>query len=256
MKLVLICLVGLMLFAKERTFMITGEEFPPYEYVVNGKVVGIDIDIVDAIFKRLNTPYEVRLYPWARAWRMAELGRVDAVLSTSRKDSREPYVYYPDEYMWSSEFVFFTLKEKKLSDFRGYDDIKKHSLVVGIIRGNSYHESFWRAFPPRASNDTEHHPLLDLAVDAESNFKKLMAGRIDLFLIPKTIGLRLISQLGYEKEVTYYDRVMFSKKYPMVFTKKSDYPNMTDFMKRFTEELRRIKQSGEYEKIFERWMKK
>ena len=55
---------------------------------------GIDIDLLDAILKKMNVSYKINLYPWARAKKMVEMGRADVLFTCSyRKDRLEHFVY-------------------------------------------------------------------------------------------------------------------------------------------------------------------
>ncbi|MCP4162179.1 MAG: amino acid ABC transporter substrate-binding protein [Deltaproteobacteria bacterium] len=95
----------------ERKLLIVAESWPPFEFVKGGEAVGIDVDIVKAIFSKMNIEFEIEFYPWKRAWFMVEKGQADAVFSTSRKEFRKPYLYYPKEDMWESNYVFFKNKD-------------------------------------------------------------------------------------------------------------------------------------------------
>lgn len=229
--------------ASEKKLLVVAEEFAPFEFVQNGKVVGIDIDIAKHIFKKLGIEAEFKILPWKRAWKMAEDGSADLILTTSRKDKRKEFLYYPKENMWSSEFLFFVNTKKKKENFKSYEDAK--GLKVGVILGNSYHDSFWDA-----KLKTEE------AVNIEINLKKLAAGRIDLFIIDKTVGMYTAKLLGLQNKIEpYNDFIAFSKGYPAPFIKNSKYPNIEEISKKFESELINMKKSGEYKKIIDKWLK-
>jgi len=73
------------------------EEWAPIEYVDGDELKGIDVDITTRVMKPLWMPYEIRTYPWSRAWMMAENGKADAVLSVSCKESRENVLLCTDD---------------------------------------------------------------------------------------------------------------------------------------------------------------
>ena len=87
------CLLSLSLPAQASTkkLLVIGEEFAPYEFVQDGQVVGIDIDICDRIFAKLGYDVEYRIMPWKRAWYHVEKGLADVILTTSRKAARETF---------------------------------------------------------------------------------------------------------------------------------------------------------------------
>lgn len=240
--------------AAERKLLVVAEPFAPYEFVQQDQAVGIDVDVISQIFDEMGIEHEVSILPWVRAWDMIAKGEADAVLSTSRKDKRKPYLYYPEEDLWVSEFVFFVRKDKMREDFQIFEDIIKDRLVVGVIKGNSYHPPFWEAFPYQDADKSILHPQLDEAIDAETNFRKLAAGRIDLYIVPRTIGLYTIKKLGLQDEITYYPHVLFSKGYPMPFAKKSDYPDLQSIAREFEERLKVFKKTEKYKDIYESWL--
>ncbi|MCG7497998.1 transporter substrate-binding domain-containing protein [Vibrio sp. Of7-15] len=248
----------------DRALIVVGEEFPPFEFIENDKVVGIDIDIASHIFDKIGIPVEFHILPWKRAWYMVKTGQADAVLSTSRKDSREPYLWYPEQSMWASEFVFFTHKKQVLPAFEGYSTILEKNLKVGIIQGNSYHSNFWQAFPYQDGStyfqgDSSLIPLhsqLYASSSLKMNMKLLsVQGRIDVYPADKTVGLYTIKQMNLQDSITYYDSVLFSKSYPMPFSKASKYPGIKYIADKFDRELKILKESGEYQKIINKWIK-
>lgn len=228
-------------FTSARDLIVVGEAWPPFEFKEGSDATGIDVDIAKAIFDKMGIPYQMKILPWARAWAMVEKGEADAVFSTSRKSKREPYLYYPKEDMWTSSFVFFVAKDKKKDSFDGYNDAQ--GLTVGVVKGNSYNDDFWAA-----KLKTEE------SVDLPSALKKLASGRIDLLPADKTVGLYSLKQLGLQDKVTFYEFSLFSKGYPMPFAKKSSYPNLEEVSKQFEMELLKLKASGEYGKIREKWL--
>ena len=250
-------------YAEDRRFTIVGEEFPPFEYVKNKSVVGIDIEIASQIFNKLNISFKIHILPWRRAWVMVKRGSADAVFSTSRKKNRAPFVIYPNENMWESFFVFFVKKDKFDPNFVGYQTAIDQHLKIGIIRGNSYHPSFWKAFPYKNGATSFQGELfdsdilnsqLDLGTNVETNIKKLIGGRFDLFPCDKTIGMYSAKLLGVQKKLTFYNIILFSKGYPMAFAKNSSFPNIQKIADQFETELVTLKKSGKYQEIFDKWL--
>ncbi len=259
----IVCLtVASVAYGAERKLFVVGEEFPPFEFIQDGQVVGIDIDVATHIFQKMNIPVEFQIFPWKRAWKMVENGAADAVLTTSRKEAREPYVWYPQEDMWVSEFVFFVKKDKVLPDFKGYETAVEQKLAVGFIKGNSYHPSFWRAFPNKDGSTTFQGDLatnlvneqLEGARDLKTNLKKLAKGRIDLFPADKIVGQYTAKLLGLQDQLTYYDIALYSKGYPVPFVKNSTYPDIQQIAEQFEQQLKQLKQSGEYQKFLDKWL--
>jgi len=267
-KIILPTLIALLVFFSSivhaEKFTVVGEEFAPFEFKQGGKVVGIDVDIARHIFTKLGIDAEFKILPWKRAWTQVEDGEVEAVFTTSRKSKREPFVAYPKEDMWVSDFVFFVHKDKKQSDFKGFESAVAGNLKVGIIPGNSYKKVFWEAFP-YANGSTEFqgdlvasaslNKQLQPAKDLSTNLKKLARGRVDLVIADKTVGQYTAKLNGFSDQISYYEAPLYGKGYPMPFVKNSMYPGLMGIAAKYEAALKEMKANGEYQKIMDKWLK-
>lgn len=249
--------------AEKKKIQIIAEEFAPYEFVQNGQVVGIDIDICNTIFQRMGYEPEYKIMPWKRAWFHVQEGLADVILTTSRKAVREPYVWYPEEDMWAGEFVLFFQKGRFKKEQLTLDFARKHQLNIGIIQGNSYHASFWQQYPYQ---DGSHDFLGDMSptllnkslIPVESlkqNLLKVAHGRVDLTIANRTYGEYTAKLLGLNNQIDASSVPLYSKRYPLAFIKKSPNPEIREIYKAFDKELRALKESGEYAAIFAKWLK-
>ena len=248
----------------EKELLVLSHPFMPWQFYdeTAKQVDGINIEIATRIFQKMGIPVKFKEMPWARAWYTIEKGKADAILSASRKEAREPYLQYPQEDMWVSEYVFFVRTDRKRSGIAGsYADIAKMGNTIGIVDGYSYHKSFWAAFPykdrataydPDARN---YHAKIQAAEEPAINFRKLAGGRIDVFINDKSIGLYMIKELGLQDRITHYETVLFSKGYPLAFAKKSAYPNLKNIADRYEQELIQLKEDGTYAEIVDKWIK-
>lgn len=251
---VLICAVCCLITARSfaDTLLIVAESFPPYEFMENDQVVGIDVEITRHILNKMGVEHEFKILPWKRAWAMLEDGDAHMGLSVSKKSERTPYVYYPDNHLWDASFVFLTNETTKSTyAIKHYDDIKANRLRVGVTSGNSYDATFWEAFPWQDTQQKRLHPLLRRAPSLISNLKKLEVNRINVFPVVKTIGLYNAKELGLEG-ITFYDTVLFSKPYPAVFSKKATfhspkYPDILAVMRAYDSELGKLKKTPQFQ---------
>ncbi len=230
---------------------VAGELFPPYLFLENGEVKGIDVDIAKIIFSRLGVEIKIEVLPWKRLWSNMETGLLDVSFATSIKEKRKPYVYYPKNHVWDSSYHFLTYSENfKKYGSMDYKIAKEKNLIIGIIAGNSYHQSFWDIFP-------SGHPSLEQASNIERNLIKLSKKRIDLYIIDRTVGLYTAKTLGLNN-IMAFDEVLFSKPYPSAFSKLSKFkndkfPNIKFLMDAYDKELEALKKTDEYQAIFIKW---
>lgn len=237
--------------AKE--FIIVASSSAPFEYKdTDGQVVGMDIDLTKAIFAKMNIDVQFRILPWARAWDMIEKGNADASLTTSRKEKRRPFVFYPKEDLWTSEFTIFANKQGKAKLARSYKDLAKNNIKVGVVKGYSYNDGFWQAFPNRAKDKL--HESLKEASDLNTNFKKLDNNRIDAIIEDRIVGRFTFSKLLGLKNVIDTGAVVFSKGYPMAFSKKSSFTDIEKIITEYDRILKEMKNNGEYDAIKSTWL--
>ncbi len=171
--------------------------------------------------------------------------------------------------MWKSEFVFFVKKDNVEPNFEGYKTVVAHEVSmrhgrIGIIRGNSYHKSFWEAFPYRDGSTTfqgegggDDNLNERLIPDAtlENNIENLVKGRVNLFPCDKIMGMYISKMMGLQKHITYYEAELFSKGYPMPFVKKSSFPNIKKIADQYEQELIKLKKSKKYSEFMDKWIK-
>ncbi|MCP4494784.1 MAG: transporter substrate-binding domain-containing protein [Gammaproteobacteria bacterium] len=71
------------------------EDWQPYTFVKNNKIVGIHADILREAFKSLDYSLEVNPKPWKRCLHELEIGIIDATFPASYKENRSAFAYYP-----------------------------------------------------------------------------------------------------------------------------------------------------------------
>ena len=240
------------------TFKICSTVTSPY---INGDMNtgeakgGIDIEVMDYIFKKLNINYEIKLMPWSKCLFELKEGLYDSALQTSKDPEREKYLIYPENFVWESVFVFHTNKEvKKEYKIKNFDDAKKNKLIVGVTRNNSYYFDFWEAYPWINKEKEIYHPLLEVSYSHETNLAKLAENKIQLYPMDKTTGIYMAKKLGL-KNITHYDFILFKKPYYLAFSKKSNFSsnnfkNIDEFIKNYDLELIKLKKTKKFVDIF------
>ncbi len=134
----------LIAFAKnESLYIVRGDgEYPPNEFTENSKVIGVHVDLIQAVLKKLNWTYKYESYPWSRAQLMAEKGDVDAISYISPNPERNKYLWFENSLLSQSNFYFWILAKNKDKIF--YDgDINKFAQSIsslGLIKGFYYQD--------------------------------------------------------------------------------------------------------------------
>lgn len=145
---------------------ILGQEYPPFNWSVDGQFQGGMIDVLRAACDKLRYRCQFTSVPLARAMKMLELGEADAVMSLIPNAERAVYAHFSPAIV-VDRLAYFTpaggtARARSLGDLKGW--------TIGAVRGSN---SLQRA--------RENQQLLDQVVVEEVNnetlVRKLQAGR-------------------------------------------------------------------------------
>ena len=225
--------------AYAESIKVSTSSYAPYVIVADGKVTsGVYVELLNAILKQSGTTVEYMAAPWKRATTMAEEGSANATMPWFKTNEREAIYLFSEPIIEASNKVFIKKGGKVPSnlDWKSYADFKPYKM--GGTIGFWYEEGFKKAGVP-----------LELVASDDLNVKKLQAGRIDAFITDELVGKYLI-KIGYPGQEGDFDTVVrpdsIAALHVMV-AKKS--PGSANLIQSINEGLKKIKASGEYDKI-------
>nr|WP_265462502.1 MULTISPECIES: transporter substrate-binding domain-containing protein [Aeromonas] len=145
------------------------EDYPPFNMEgEGGEVVGLSTEIVEELFKRAGVDYTLVLMPWKRAYEDTLSTPNTALYSTTRTPERETLFKWVGPLV-SDKWIFFSNPSANLA-IKSLDDAKQYT--IGGYTGDATVEYL------KAQGFTK----FQLASNDRTNLKKLMAGRIDLWV--------------------------------------------------------------------------
>lgn len=165
-------------------------DYEPYISAVEGSPpTGLAIDIWHEISKRSGIAVKITAdYPMPREWAMVEDGSMDGMFSIKKTPEREKIYLFPKEPLYQQDYVFFVLKDSKLS-YEG--NLSAFSEVpIGVVSKVSYGKVFDSAV------ESGILKKIDAARSYELDFQKLLAGRVDAVICSKLVGLSVLKKLG------------------------------------------------------------
>src|SRR5690606_23076163 len=114
----------------DKLVVATDATYAPMEYMDdNGNIVGIDIDIVDAIAEAAGFEVEYKNYGWEPLFAAVENGEVDfAVSSITITDDRKESFDFTDPYFVANQVILVPAD----SDVESFEDLKDKRVSVQI----------------------------------------------------------------------------------------------------------------------------
>ncbi|MFC7420375.1 substrate-binding periplasmic protein [Iodobacter arcticus] len=217
---------------------LSNQEWAPYM----GKGLadyGIFSRLVFEAFARENVQVTFEFYPNNRTLEVARKGVLDGSFGWAISAERQKNLLYTDPVL-SANMVFFERVNSK-RPWKKLSDLKDSR--IGITLGNYYSDEF---------SQLEKQKILktDAAADDLTGFRKLIAGHIDLFPIDIEVGQYLLQQnFSAEKreQVTWQKKAFWIAPMHVVIWNK--HPRGKELIARFNSGLKKLKSSGDFQKI-------
>lgn len=167
------------------------ESYPPNNYIKEGKLQGISVDLLLASMASLNEPFDIKniqLLPWSRGYMMVNTRKNRVLFSMTRTPAREALFSWVGPITTTRVVLFSRQQDKIILD--NLDSLNKYT--IGVIRDDAGESLL-------LSSGVNEAQLMRVN-NAISLFKMLGLGRIDLFSYEENAGRWLIKENGFDAE--------------------------------------------------------
>ena len=182
-SILLVLLLPVMVGAQELT--IISENSPPFNFVRHGEFTGSSGEIVREMLRRMNRNDKIQVLTWARGYNLALTQPNVVLFSTARTSQRENLFHWVGP-LYRVRFGFYARKESGLR-LNDLEDAKKVGAIATYK--NDVREQLLKS---------KGFTNLDSSKSPASNLKKLMAGRVDLWLFSNLGVKRVAKQIGVD----------------------------------------------------------
>lgn len=214
--------------------VVSEEKFPPYNTTENGKRVGLDVDIVDAVLKRIGVEPEHRGVPWNRVVHELDQNQVDIGFQfIGRADRFEAYNLVGPH---RSGLTVFAVPADSPLTFATLEDLR--GKTVGVVQGFSYTAEF----------DAADYIRKDAAIDNTLNIRKLVNGRLDAVIGDLHTLSYLAKAEGAAGKIKFLPKALSEVPRYIAFPKARK-----DKADRFAKGLEELKADGTIDAILSRW---
>ncbi|MBF0224935.1 MAG: transporter substrate-binding domain-containing protein [Desulfobacterales bacterium] len=237
-KLVFFFLLATMIFsnafANEVVKLAIGD-WEPYTSQTDAKGKLLEKVVTEA-FKLEGIDAQYDYFPWKRSYQYAEEGKHDGTFPWNKTEERDKVFYIHKISLFKDEGVFFHLKSKQF-DWNTLEDLKKYK--VGVTIGFKQEQIY-----------KDNGITADAAPTEDLTFKKMLLGRIDIYQTSKVVGYVTINKIFSSEEAklfTNHPKPVEVNEYYILFSRKT--PNGQHFSEKLDSGLKKLKDSGAYDKI-------
>ena len=224
----------------------TVDNFPPFSYMENGNLAGIDIDLVHEMARRINISVQIQAYPWARVMSSVKSGEFDGAFAAFETAERQAFCLYVGV-LHVEEFYLFVRKDNAFV-YTQIPDL--YGKRVGIDRGVYVGEAF-----ERAVNDGRI-TLEEVNDMGMINIRKLNAGRIDAVIGDLGVMSYHLKLLGLEQRIVALQPIREPTPAYLVLSKLSKLKNKVELQNRMSKALHDMWNDGTYHLIYNRYVYK
>lgn len=235
MRIVLLCICLLLgaNTALAEDVRLTNGEWPPYL----GQALphqGIASRIVAEAFALEGINVQWDFYPWARSLMLAQRGQRAGTAVWLRSEERDKDFYVSDSVVDSSYYLFH--RKDHSFDWQTVQDLK--GLTVGGANGYDYGAAFQQA-------EADGSLSVRRMTSEEIGLRQLVAGRIDVFPIDKTVAFDMLHQhfsAAERAQLTFNPKPLRSDTLHLMLSRA--VPGNAELIARFNNGLKQLRDSG------------
>ena len=231
----LFSLSALFLFAckqqkNEKLIVGTSPDYPPFAFIEKGQTVGLDIDIMHELARRLNRPVEFRAMEFDLLLPELQMGNLQLVVGgMTATPERAERIFFTEPYLIGGEVVMLSKNDLNVQNLA---DLKNYKVVVNA------------GYVPDTYVTKNGIEPLRVASVADALFL-LEVGQADVFVSSKTALVYFLKNLSGYKTTTIAgiddeSSLAISKHYP-------------ELANQLEAELHKMKTDGTLDAIFKKW---
>ena len=119
--------------AQIRNLQVITEDYPPLNYLQDGELVGLSVEILQLVYDELGVEFpDIDVMPWARGYHLAKSDRPVMLFTMSRTPAREPLFQWVGHTHTSYTFLFTFVG----SGIESYNPRTQHSERVVAIQSD------------------------------------------------------------------------------------------------------------------------
>lgn len=213
----------------------TNAEFPPFEYIEQGNIVGFDVDLINEISKIIGKKVEFKNMAFDSLLIAMQAGKINCIISgMTATDERRQYVNFSEPYFVSKQAVIVP----EDSDIQKFEDLKgkKIGVVIGYT-GDMVVTDMYKD----TSSITRYEATGQVIM-------ALTAGKVDATVLDMEPAKKYVAN---NKGIKVLDTALAEEEYSIALPKDN-----TALLEELNKALKTLKENGTYDKIYAKYFNK
>ncbi|MEL0169430.1 MAG: transporter substrate-binding domain-containing protein [Pseudomonadaceae bacterium] len=221
---------------------------PPFSMeLADGSIVGIYVEVNQAVLERLGCRPIMRKLPWARALEELKLGRLDVLPGAFRRPEREEYAHFSGKVLPPSRNILFASQQAIDSwPIRRLTDLADLPFRLGAQINVQYGPDYQQLM-----SNADYADRVFMVNSRPSLWNMIEKDRIDGAIADEHTGAWEISQLGLSRLIKATDVVVSTEAAEVAFSKRT---NDQDFVNAYAAAIRDLVSDGSYQRIVARYL--
>ncbi|MDZ7790270.1 MAG: transporter substrate-binding domain-containing protein [Xanthomonadales bacterium] len=223
------------------------DPWEPYHYApVGNRVQGLDVDLIGAMAKKAGCELEWEQGSWASLLKLVRSGDLDLLPGATRTAERERFARFSAPYRQESFQIHVRADEAERWSGMSLTELLENDFRLGLTHGYIYGDRVEAVLDdPRWQNQLVEVPV------GELNFLNLMDFRIDGFLEDPFVAASIDHRRDWGVTFEALPLDVHSGDVHLMFSRSTVDAEVVE---RFDEALQALRDSGEHQRILDRYM--
>lgn len=213
----------------------TNAEFPPFEYIEQGQIVGFDVDLMNEISKLTGKKVEFKNMAFDSLLIAMQTGKINCIISgMTATEERRQHVNFSTPYFVSKQAVIVP----ENSDIQKFEDLKgkKIGVVIGYTGDMVVTDMY------KDTSSITRYEATGQAIMA------LTAGKVDATVLDMEPAKEYVAN---NEGIKVLDTALAEEEYSIALPKDN-----TALLEEINKALKTLKENGTYDKIYAKYFNK
>lgn len=234
--------------AADCRYTVAWTDWFPYTYLnEHNSLVGLDIEIIEALAHKLDCQLTFINMPWKRQLISVAQGKIDFIPGAYYTEQRAEWAYISSAYRNETAAVFTTKNHPAKDRLKSLADIIPANFTLALTRAG-----YFGAEHEKLMKTKEYSDLIYFTGNNENRIDMLKKGRIDGFIGAKISDLKTLRERGLGEEIIALPFTVLSSGVHILFNKKTLNQQQVDA---FNRQIEWFRHSQQYQKLQLKYLK-